>query len=48
MAAALKKFLTWALDSNGGNASSYLRQVHFIQLPSSVVKLSQAQIAEIS
>jgi len=48
MAAALKKFLTWALDSNGGNATGYLSQVHFIQLPASVVKLSQAQIAEIS
>lgn len=48
MATALQQLLTWALDGSGGNAPSYLNQVHFIALPAAVVKLSQAQIAEIA
>lgn len=47
-AAALRQFLTWALSPTGGSTSSNLTQVHFIALPASVVKLSQAQIAKIS
>ncbi len=44
---ALKTFLSWALSSNGGEASTFLNQVHFQPLPPSVQKLSQDQIAQI-
>ncbi len=46
-AAALKKFLTWSIEGNGGNASHFLNAVHFIPLPQSVVELSKKQIAKI-
>jgi phosphate transport system substrate-binding protein len=46
-AAALKTFLTWTISPQGGQSKDYLGQVHFIGLPSSVVDLSKAQIAEI-
>jgi phosphate transport system substrate-binding protein len=45
VAAAVRAFLDWAVTS--GNASQYLQQVHFLPLPSEVVTLSKAQIAEI-
>ena len=48
MADALKKFLSWALESNGGGNLATLNQVHFQPLPPSIVKLSQAQIAKIT
>ncbi len=48
MAQALKTFLSWALDPNGGEAASYLDKVHFQPLPKSIIKLSQAQIDKIS
>ena len=47
-AAAIKKFLSWALSSNGGGSASFINKVHFQPLPASVAKLSKAQIAKIS
>jgi len=47
MANALKAFLTWALDPNGGESASYLDKVHFQPLPASIIKLSQTQIDKI-
>lgn len=44
-AAELKKFLNWALTS--GQNAKYLGAVHFLPLPASVVKLSQAQVNKI-
>ena len=46
-AAALKKFLLWAISDKGGNAAHYLDQVQFIALPSSVAELSRKQIEQI-
>jgi phosphate transport system substrate-binding protein len=46
-AAALRKLFTWAISSRGGNAPNFMREVHFVALPLSVVKLSSDQIAEI-
>lgn len=46
-ATALRKFFTWAISSKGGNAPQFMMEAHFVPLPSSVVKLSAAQIAEI-
>jgi phosphate transport system substrate-binding protein len=45
VADALAKFLSWVVSPAGGNAPSYLGRVHFIPLPDSVLKASQAQIA---
>jgi phosphate transport system substrate-binding protein len=47
-AQAVRAFLYWAVDPNGGSASSYLSQVNFQPLTAKVRALSQAQIAEIS
>jgi phosphate transport system substrate-binding protein len=47
MAAALKKFLKWAVDPNGGNSAKYMEPVHFLPLPSSVEPKSEAQIEKI-
>ncbi|MDE3156548.1 MAG: phosphate ABC transporter substrate-binding protein PstS [Acidobacteriota bacterium] len=46
-AAALRKLFTWAISGTGGNAPHFMDAVHFVALPEAVVKLSQAQIAEI-
>lgn len=46
-AKALKEFLTWAISTNGGNAEHFMQQVHFVALPDSVRKLSDAQIDKI-
>ncbi len=46
-AAALRQLFGWAISRSGGNAPSFMRRVHFVPLPAPVVKLSQAQIAEI-
>lgn len=46
-AAALRKFFTWAISTKGGNAPHFMTEAHFVALPSSVVKLSAAQVAEI-
>ncbi|MCF8563429.1 phosphate ABC transporter substrate-binding protein PstS [Alicyclobacillus tolerans] len=47
MAAALKKFLNWAIDPKGGNSAQYLKPVHFLPLPASIEPKSQAQINKI-
>ncbi|MCL6455002.1 MAG: phosphate ABC transporter substrate-binding protein PstS [Alicyclobacillus sp.] len=44
---ALKHFLEWAIDPQGGNAAKYMTPVHFLPLPSKVEPLSQAQIQQI-
>jgi phosphate transport system substrate-binding protein len=46
-AAALKKFLGWAIDPAQGNSAKFLTPVHFLPLPSSVKPLSEAQINKI-
>lgn len=46
-AQALKQLFTWAISPSGGNAPSFMDKLHFVALPSSVVKLSSAQIAKI-
>jgi phosphate transport system substrate-binding protein len=46
-AAELKKFLSWALESNGGQSEKFLGQVHFLPLPASIVAKSKAQIEKI-
>ena len=46
-AAALRKFFTWAISPKGGNSPRFMTEAHFAPLPSSVVKLSAAQIAQI-
>jgi phosphate transport system substrate-binding protein len=45
VAAAVRQFLSWALTV--GNQPRFLNQVHFQPLPSAIVKMSQAQIAQI-
>lgn len=47
VASALRQLFTWAISPSGGNASNFMQQLHFVALPSSVVKLSSAQIAKI-
>jgi phosphate transport system substrate-binding protein len=47
IAEELKKFLSWAISSNGGNSPKFLNAVHFLPLPNSIVKLSQDQIQKI-
>jgi len=47
IAAAMRAALLWAILPNGGNAASYLDQVHFLPLPDSVAPLSKAQINQI-
>ena len=46
-AKAIKEFLGWAVESDGGNASKYLEAVRFIALPKHIQDLSKAQIAKI-
>jgi phosphate transport system substrate-binding protein len=46
-AQAVRAFLSWAIDKNGGSAPSFLDPVHFQPLPAPVVTASQAQIAKI-
>ncbi len=48
VALAVRTLLTWALLPQYGNAGYFLNQVGFVQLPSSVVQLSQNQIAQIT
>ncbi len=47
MAAALRKFFTWAISQDGGNAPHFMEAVHFVPLPDAVAKLSADQISEI-
>lgn len=46
-AKAIQAFLSWAINPNGGNATSYVSQVKFRPLPSAVVAQSQAQLQTI-
>lgn len=46
-ATALKDLLNWAVDTSGGNAQTYLDQVHFVALPAAIQKMSQTQINSI-
>lgn len=47
IASALRQLFIWAISSSGGNAPHFMKQLHFVALPQSVVKLSSAQIAKI-
>jgi phosphate transport system substrate-binding protein len=47
IAAALRDFLTWAVDPSGGNAPEFLNVVEFLPLPDKIAALSKAQIAKI-
>jgi len=46
-AKAVKAFLHWAIEGNGGNAEGFMKQVSFVPLPASVRKLSDANIDKI-
>lgn len=46
-AQTVRSLLSWAIDPQYGNAASYVSQVSFQPLPSSVATLSLAQIAKI-
>ena len=46
-AAALKNFLSWAIEPSGGNSGKYLEAVNFAPLPPQIVKLSKEQIDKI-
>lgn len=46
-AQAIRSLLTWAIDPKYGNAASFVSQVNFQPLPTSVATLSLAQIAKI-
>ncbi len=47
MAQELRKFLDWAISSQGGNAPHFMKAVNFVPLPGPVSKLSAGLIAEI-
>lgn len=47
-AEALKAFLNWAIDTSGGQQSTFLDKVHFLPLPGNVVRDSRRQISQIS
>ena len=47
-AQATKAVLAWAIDPSGGNAPTYLDQVNFVALPSSVVSISTKLIAKVT
>jgi phosphate transport system substrate-binding protein len=44
IAEALRDFLSWVVDPNGGGVSSYTRPLGLLALPSAIVTLSRAQI----
>jgi phosphate transport system substrate-binding protein len=46
-AAALRRFLLWAISLQGGNAPNYLERVGFIPLPDFIRALSENQIRQI-
>ena len=46
-AQAIRALLSWAINPNDGNASSFLSQVGFRPLPPSVVSQSQAQLQSV-
>ena len=47
-AQAVQAFLNWTVDPDKGSASSFLSQVSFEPLPSGVLALTRAQIAQIT
>jgi phosphate transport system substrate-binding protein len=47
-AAAIQALLAWAIDPAGGNASTYLDQVHFVPLPPQIVNIAVNQLSKIS
>ncbi len=47
IAAAVRDFLTWAVDPAGGSTPEFLGVVHFLSLPEKIAALSKAQIAKI-
>jgi phosphate transport system substrate-binding protein len=47
IAAAIRQFLLWCIAPENGNAESFLRPVHFIQLPTTIRALSEIQIAKV-
>ena len=46
-AQAVKALLYWAIDPKGGSSPSFLDQVRFQPLPTSIARLSAAQIAKV-
>jgi phosphate transport system substrate-binding protein len=44
---AVKTFLQWAIDPNGGNSAYYLTPLNFLPLTPGALQLSQSQINEI-
>jgi len=48
MAMAIRTFIAWTMDPNGGSTQANLSKEDFVALPSSVVPLVQAAIAKIS
>ena len=47
VAAAVRAFLYWAVDRNGGSSNKYLNAVNFEPLPAGIVALSQHQVARV-
>jgi phosphate transport system substrate-binding protein len=45
-AADVKRFLDWALSSDGGQKAEYLDQVHFLPLPAKIDADSRSQVAK--
>ena len=46
-ASELKRFLNWAISTDGGNAASFMDKVSFVPLPDRIRSLSKAQIDKI-
>jgi len=46
-AKAVKKFLSWAVKVDGGNAPQFLNPVHFMPLPPKAARLTEEQISKI-
>lgn len=47
IAAAVRNFLAWAIDPEGGSAAGFLDAVQFLPLPPKIAALSKRQIAKI-
>ncbi|MDE3022851.1 MAG: phosphate ABC transporter substrate-binding protein PstS [Pseudomonadota bacterium] len=47
IAAAIRNFLNWSIDTKGGNAPHFMQAVNFVPLPPSAAALSRKQIAMI-
>ena len=46
-ATAVRDFLGWAIQPNGGNASGFMKKVDFVPLPAAIRRLSEDQIKAI-